>query len=268
MHNTRYKKASSRISRRSEVRRFLSLFFKIGIPITFLVCLIFLLRADFLQVKTFEILGAEVIQVAEIENTALNFTLGNQFFLIPKSNLFFLNKEKLASVLLSKFGRLEEVSVNKHFLSKNIELKIVERKDDFFWCLIQTECFLMSKDGLVFESYSAEATRGKVIFGGILDGDPLMKNFATPEKMQNYSNLIRVFKEAGFEVSSINIESSDKAVAKIEIVDIIFNPEDENLSLTAENVVLLINELKSKNSSTTFNYIDARFNNKIFYKLY
>ena len=126
----------------------------------------------------------------------------------------------------------------------------------------------MSKDGLVFESYSAEATRGKVIFGGILDGDPLMKNFATPEKMQNYSNLIRVFKEAGFEVSSINIESSDKAVAKIEIVDIIFNPEEENLSLTAENVVLLINELKSKNSSTTFNYIDARFNNKIFYKLY
>jgi hypothetical protein len=50
--------------------------------------------------------------------------------------------------------------------------------------------------------------------------------------------------------------------------DIIFNPEGVDLSLVAQNTILLINEVKGKNPSAQFNYNDARFDNKFFYKLY
>jgi hypothetical protein len=276
----RYRKTSSRTARKNSIKRFFSLFFKIGLPIIILVGLVFILRADFLQVKNFEIVGTETIQPENIKNIASNFISGNRFFLIPKSNILFLNKGSLVSLLLSKFSRLEKVDINKNFLSKSVELKITERKADLLWCSLRGECFFMTKDGLVFEksgftdseflisSINRTEPIDKIIFRGILDENPMMKNFATPAKLQNYLKLIEVLKAAGFEVVSVNIESSDRAVAKSNVGDIIFNPEEANLSLTAQNVILLINEVKSKNPSAGFNYIDARFDNKMFYKLY
>lgn len=269
MKNSRYKKASSRITRRNKLRNFFSLFLKIGLPVAILLGLIFLLRADFLQVKSFEIVGSETISTEILKNTAQSLTLGNKLFLIPKSNLILLNKNNLANVLLSNFSRIEKIEINKKVFSQKVELKIKEKKADFLWCSEQNECFNMTKDGLVFEN--TEDVKGKIIFRGILEGNPLMKNFATSAKMQNYENFISVFKNAGFEISSINMESSDKAVAKTNInnfmSDIIFNPEEKDISLVAQNTILLIKETLTKNSSAHFNYIDSRFGNKIFYKL-
>jgi cell division septal protein FtsQ len=271
MHSKRYKKASSRIAKRNKVRSFLGLFLKIGLPVAFLVGLVFLLRADFMQVKNFEISGAETVLQENIKNIASGFASGTFFFAIPKSNILLLNKSKLASVLLSDFGRLEKVEVSKNFFNGKIDLKITERKADFLWCSLQDECFAMTKDGFIFESYSALAPLDKIIFRGNLTSNPLMKNFDTPERIQNYLKLVDVLKTANFEVSSINIESSDRAVAKTKInntvSDIIFNPAQVDLSLTAQNVILLINEIKRKTPSAEFNYIDARFDNKMFYKL-
>jgi hypothetical protein len=276
----RYKKASSRIAKRGKIKRIFVLFLKIGLPVTFLIGLIFLLRANFLQVKSFEILGAETIQQTDIKNAAANFIAGNNFFIIPKSNILFLNKENLSKVLLSKFDRLEKVKIIKHFLNGSVELSLTERKADFLWCSETDSCFFMSKDGLVFEqsdivgaTFEASKVFGieplnKIIFRGILTGDPLMKNFATPAEIENYLKLIKIFNDAGFDISSINIETSDRAVAKSSTGDIIFNPDEADLSEVAQNTILLIKETKSKNPTARFNYIDARFGNKLFYKLY
>jgi hypothetical protein len=86
--------------------------------------------------------------------------------------------------------------------------------------------------------------------------------------MQNYSSFIESFKNAGFQITSINIESTDKATAKSNTGDIIFSPDETDLSTVAKNIILLINDIKHKTPSAQFNYIDARFGNKIFYKLY
>lgn len=270
MRNNRYKKASSRIARRDKVKRFFSLFLKISLPTAFLVGLVLLLQADFLQIKNFEILGAETIPAENLKNIARSRTSGKKFGIIPKTNIFLLNKNNLASILLSDFGRIEKVEVNKQFFDQKVEIKITERKGEFIWCSDQNECFSMTKEGLVFER--SQLSGDKIIFRGILEANPLMQNFASPAKMQNYLNLIQTLKNGGFDAGVINIESSDKAVAKTKInnvtSDIVFNPEEIDLSKVAQNVILLINEIKSKNSSADFIYIDARFDNKMFYKLY
>jgi hypothetical protein len=289
MHNSRYKKASSRIAKRHKIRRYAGIFLKIGLPIAFLVGIIFLLRADFLQVKNFEIIGAETVPSQNIKNTAATLIAGNQFFLIPKSNILLLNKEKLATALLADFPRIEKVNVSKQFFGESVKLSLTERKEDFLWCSLQDlpaqvgECFFMTKSGLVFEksdfpsltlattSNSAKTTldksTDKIIFSGVLEGNPLMKNFATAEKMQNYLNLINTFKNAKIVVTNVNIESSDKATAKTDVGDIIFDPEGADLPTAAQNAVLLINQIRIKTPSARFQYIDTRFGNKMFYKL-
>jgi cell division septal protein FtsQ len=267
MVKSRYKKASSRISKRQKTRKYAGMFLKITLPVVVLVGFVFLLRAGFLQVKNFEISGAETVPQENIKNAALSFASGTNFFVIPKSNIIIFNKGKLAAALLATFPRIEKVDVAKNFFGQSVELRVTEREADFLWCSIQGECFNMTKDGLVFESYSAEAPRDKIIFEGVLDGNPIMKSFATPAQMQNYLSLVNTFKNAKIVVTDINIELTDKATAKSNIGDIIFDPEGTDLSSVAQNAILLINQVKSKTPSAEFNYIDARFGNKMFYKL-
>ncbi len=274
----KYKRASTRIARRNKIKKNISLFLKISLPIVLFIGFIFLTRAEFLQVKNFKVLGAETVTTENIKNTAFNFILGNRFLFIPKSNIIFLNKEKLTNLLLSKFTRLKKVEIDKHFFNKSINIKVIERKAKFKWCTKENQCFFMTKDGLVFEKILRIASSTKIasnrqnldtliIFKGLLKGNPLMKNFATPEEMQSYLKLVEIFKKVGFKVSSINIKFSDKAIAKTNVGDIIFNPKETNLSLVTENTILLINKIKNKNPSAQFDYIDARFGNKFYYKL-
>jgi hypothetical protein len=234
MLERRYKKASSRIAKRRKIRRYFGLFLKISLPIAFFVGFIFLLRANFLQVKSFEVIGADTVPVESIKNISSNFISGTKFFVIPKSNILLLSKADLAAALLSKFGRLEKVDVSKQFFSDSIKLSVLERKPDFLWCSDQDKCFFMTKDGYVFEQsdFTSQSgiLAGKMIFGGLLTGNPLMKNFSAPEKMQNYSSFIEAFKNGSFQISSINIESSDKATAKSNTGDIIFSPDETDLS--------------------------------------
>jgi len=265
----RYIKASSRIAQRHKIRRYAGLFLKMILPVAVIIGLVLLLRADFLQIKDFEVAGAEGLKSESIKDAAFDFATGTRLFFIPKSNIFLLDKAKLAAVLLSKFGRLEKVNINKQFFSESIKLSLTERKADFLWCSSKDDCYFMTKDGLVFEKISVSQLSqadNKIIFEGVLEENPLMKNFAAPEEMQNYLRLVEIFKSSGFDITSISIESKDKGVAKSSIGEIIFSPE-EDLSKTAQNAVLLINEVKGKNASSRFQYIDARFGNKIFYKL-
>lgn len=267
----RYKKASSRIAKRRKIKSALNLSLKIGLPVVVMIGLIFLSRADFMQVKSFEVAGADTMPQQSIKNTASGFASGTIFFVIPKSNIFFMNKEKLAAALLSSYPRIEKVDVSKQFLSGSVDLSLTERKPDFLWCSGTGVCYFMDKTGLVFEKSDViipdPALQGKVIFSGVLGGNPLMKSFATPEEMQNYLKLVDTLNNAGFKVSSINIESSDKGTAKTDAGDVIFNPAEADLSVIAQNVILLINDIKGKTPSAQFQYIDARFGNKVFYKL-
>ncbi len=271
MYKNKYKRASTRIAKRNQIKRQIGIFFKIGLPVALLVGLIFLLRAEFLQVRNLEVLESKIIPADNIKNTASNFISGNKFLLIPKSNILLLNKKKLTNILLNQFTRLERVEINKQIFSKTIKITAIERSPDFLWCSETDECFFMTQNGFIFEkTLEGQASSSKIIFGGILKGEssPLLKNFATPERMQNYLELIEVFKRESFEIYSVNIESSDKAIAKTNIGDVFFSPEGDDLSLVAENIILLFNKVKNENPSAQFNYIDARFGNKFYYKLY
>jgi cell division septal protein FtsQ len=270
MYKSKFQKLSLRIAKRRKIREGFGLFLKIGAPVAVIIGVILLLRANFLQVKNLAVIGVREVSAEQVKADVANYIAGNKFLVIPKSNIFFVNKDQLASVMLKDFTRIEKVDINKQFFDKGIEFTISERTADFLWCLsAQAGCYFMTKSGLVFAS-SAEAlaeAENKVKFYGVLQDNPIMKSFATPEQMQKYINFIGVFQNSKFEISSINVESEDKATAKTNIGDIIFSPQDSDLSLSAQNAILLIKEIITKSPSAKFNYIDTRFGNKMFYKL-
>lgn len=270
MYKSRYHKASSRITRRSRNKKLFNLLVKIGVPVAILSGLVFLSRADFLQVKGFEVREARTISQDKVEAAAADAIAGNKFFFIPKSNIFLLNKDQLAASLTADFGRIAELKVDKKFWERKIELELVERTADFLWCSAEDACYSMNKEGLIFERSDFVPLGGasaKVIFRGVLEGEPLQQSFASAERMRSYSDFLGVLEDAGLEADSINIESSDKGVAHSYEADIIFDPGEGDLVSAAQNAALLIRDLRAKNPAASFEYIDIRFGNKLFYKL-
>lgn len=268
MYKSRYKTVSRRGFGKRKAKNFFSLFVKIGLPIALLVGFFSLARADFLQIKDFEINGGRDVNKEDIKKLGFDFISGEKFF-IPNSNIILFDKDKFVLEALSKFTRLKEVEVNKSIFNGKIEINILEREGKFLWCASSSDCFIMTDNGLVFERAATTTSivfAGQPVFYGILEGNPIMQNFASAEVMKNYESFLEVSKTSGIQVYSIKAESEDRSVAETNKGQIIFNPQ-EDLSVVAENIALLISEIKSKTPDVELEYLDARFGNKIFYKL-
>jgi len=265
MYKSRYKKASSRIKKRGKTRRLFSLISKIGLPVILIVGAVFILRADFLQIKSVEVSGNQDISKDAIERSARENLLGNRLLFIPKSNFFIFSSKSLEQKILENFPRTEMVEVSKN-LDGVIQIKIIERQKDFIWCRGESDCFVMDKNGLVFAPAGSEEILGKIIFKGNIYGEPVYQNFALEDDMQNYLNTIETFQNAGLRVLTVMAESPNKAVVETDMGNIFLNPEEE-MSLSIPNISLLIQEIRSQDPSALFDYIDARFGPKVFYKL-
>lgn len=267
---SRHRGASDRIARRRRAKQSATLFLKSAVLLFILVGAGFLLRADFLKVREFKIEGALSTPVTDLQNTAAALASGTRLGLLPKSNILIFDGENLTRTILEKFTRLEKVEVDKNIFSRKVAVKVVERGAAYLWCSENEECFFMSRDGLIFEKVSPEKSAeaaGKIIFKGKLAGAPLLEHFETRERMKNYTNLFEVLSKNQINITAVNFELADKAVAATNLGSIIFNPEEKDLSEAALNIVLLIEDLKTRNPTPHFEYIDARFGNKMFYKV-
>ena len=79
--------------------------------------------------------------------------------------------------------------------------------------------------------------------------------------------MIGLLTKSDLKVLSFNIESEDKIVVETDIASIFFNIEDKNIKESVEGAILLIKDQRAKNPSVYFQYIDARFGSKLFYKV-
>ena len=154
-----------------------------------------------------------------------------------------MSKEKLIESLQIDFSQIEKVEINKN-LNGVLEIKIKERQASFWWCGSEgiLDCLSMTDSGLAFARANQEEVKDKIIFRNYQKEAIILTNFASSEVMQNYAKAIEVLENNQFSVSEIILELSDKAIFKTNVGNIFLNPE-EDLRVTAQNAVALINEI-------------------------
>lgn len=266
MYKSSHRGASFRIGRRNRIRHFFKIFSFFALPVLLLLFFVFLVRFSFFQVRGILVSGNFYVSEEQIKEAANSFLTGNKFLFVPKSNLIFLNKDKLSEEILKTFTKIESVSINRK-INGLIELNIKERETEFVFCEEeQNECYLTDINGLIFAKASPEEIIGKIILSGVNFENPLMKNFVSVDSMSKCREAIRELSSEDIEVDSLLYESQDKFIFSTEVGNIILNPE-ENISSSTKNAILLIKDIREKDTDATFEYIDARFGSKMFYKL-
>lgn len=261
---SRYKKASTRIGRRRKLKHIFFISVKIGLPLIFLISIIFLLRSDFLQIEQVSVVGNKEVLPEEVVVVTESFMSQKRFLFVPNTNYLFLSKDNLEKIILDSFPRIESVDITKK-LNNILEIEINERVGDFIWCTRENECYLMSKNGLIFSKADQIDLLGKIIFKGNVSSDPILKYYSEEGLMNKFLGVIDYFKNLPFDLVSLELEASNKLTLSTGVGLIILNPE-EDLESQLQNAVVLISELRSE-EDVSFEYVDSRFGNKMYYKI-
>ncbi len=256
---------SSKISKRNKRRRTFKLALFVALPIAVLAGLVFFLRLSVFQIQNIEVVGAVTLSQEQIKSIGAEYISGAYLGVIPRSNILFADTHKLEDSIKSTFGKVESVKIDRN-ADGNLKIKIKEKTAVALWCRAE-DCFLLDHGGVVYARASESEKAGKVVFSGAIGGDPIGKQLMGEEEMGYYFALVEKLGSAGIETSQITLESADKTILRTSLCDIVVLPEERDAGKTAENLLLLVDTERKKNGEVRFEYIDARFMNKMFYKI-
>lgn len=271
---TQIKKKKKNIRRRK-------LYFWMGSTFFFLLVSILFLRIPFFYVKKVTVEGLYSLSSEQVSTEVKSRISGNMLFVIPKKNIFIISKKEIVSSLKKTFSSIESVSIKKKPFSE-IFLTITEYTPSMLFCNGDTyntdECFLLSNEGILFEKSPKFSSALYFTFYDVTSKNPPRIGFPvfdanTIEKVALLRKELDVLgmKASAFKrnenYDEIIISKKDNTASTFSILF----KEDQ----TAETIISnLSSSLKSQTLKesrekrfSNLEYIDIRFNNKVFYKV-
>jgi hypothetical protein len=231
---------------------------------------------DTFQIKEINVTGASDRNTVLIKQTAVELMKGSIGFIIPKTSVFFYPQQEINSSIKGNFPSLSSVKVNTG-LTGSLEIVVEERKQSAFWCSGIQVCYFMDNAGFVFgrasEGDSASDTL-YIKYHGLITGDPVNNIFGNKDLGENFFDNLNAFisdlKNSGIDISDVNVVDIDNAELTTRSgFGIKFDPTELSKPELYKNLNLFLNNMKTSNGGNlpAFSYIDARYGNKIFYRL-
>lgn len=241
------------------------LFFIAITPLLIAVALTFLMRLDNLQVRNVQITETKRIPKETLEQIAKKELSGMYFGFLPRSNFLIYPKDKIESEIMNSSPAILSAKVST-LLDLSIKIDVKERLFSAFWCDVSERCYLMDENGIVFGN--AEESEG-LKFYGIIEGSPLSKKYGDQNFFQTLYNFTEHVTDLGLRPTKVKVLSAEQANIFFDDNSYLtINPGEKNKETLYNNLLLFINDQKNKNGGIMpkFQYIDARYGNKIFFK--
>lgn len=270
------------------------LIFLFGFAVIFIL-LAYLSRINSLNIDSVEIIGNKVVDTQTITEAVKEQIAGKYLWLFPKTNILFYPQGAVKKELQNKFKRIKDVNLSIKN-NKVLEVSLSERTASYTWCGVESpesllvedstskdsgedqKCYFMDLDGYIFDE--APYFSGNIYFKfyGLLDlnaNDPLGFYFAEQNFKQliSFKNILTEMKLKPVALRIINNEDAEmillrgtRAATEPKII-FKMNADVQNI---AENLQAALNteplQSKFKTKYSLLQYIDLRFNNKVYDK--
>jgi hypothetical protein len=209
----------------------------------------------------------------DIQTIAEKDLAGSYLGLFAKSNSFLFQKNKIENDITHAFPSISnlQVSTKAHVL----EVNIAERKPAYEWCTgmpASTEsksCFFMDENGFIFSHAPQFSGNAYFIFyGGLSTDNPIGMTFLSPAELKSFAQFKSDLDLHGITIVSLLVK--DIGVREVYLLKqgkIIYKEHEDPLILAA-SIELLKRDTKLFNlhATSTLEYIDLRFGNKVYYK--
>lgn len=246
----------------------------------FFVGAIYLLRIPYWRVVDIQIKGIETLSAEEVKEKVAEFLIGEYVFFIPRNSMFFLGTKGIVTSLKQGFPPIAQVSFKKIF-PHTLEVLVEERKTFGLFCnsLRQTPeevkdaappfCVYIDSQGIGYE-VAPEASGSLIVkirsdVPEVNVGSHVVA-VSTMERMKFLS--VELKRSADIDV--VGFELLSKVPSEIRVISaegflLIFKLDDDFQNVFRVLKTVLDEEIKEKRS--LLDYIDARFGNKVFYKM-
>lgn len=262
-------------------RRRVAFVYKILLSLLGLVVILaffaYISRLPHLNITEIQIVDNKFIDEEEAKNVIWDEMAGKYIWLFPKTNVLFYPQNNIKFALQDKFKRIESVDLSIKN-NKTLIVSLTEREAKYTWCgdtltseNIKEQCYFLDKVGYIFEE--APHFSGEVYF----------KFFGTSKDsyfFKEYFSKLILFRDAlvGLKIKpaflyvntekEVEVYLSKTNLSKYEH-KIIFNL-DADIQNVIENITAALNTepLKTdiKNKYSSLQYIDLRFENKVYTK--
>ncbi len=259
----RYRRAY-RIKKKKSIFKNRFFWFSILILIILGSVFYFLFFSDFFQIKKIIIAGERKILKEKIE-LLVEKKLEKKMLWLKTKSIFLVNFNEIKKDILNNFPQIVKVEIKRRF-PHSLYIGLEERLGAAIFCQ-EDQCFLLDKEGIIFEEISKNESnflriktielKEKLGLGErVIDGDLLSKILEVSSKLKD----LKIFVEELFLVSDekINIKTAEEW-------EIYFNPKgDFNWQLIKLKAVLDKEIPQEKRKD--LEYIDLRFGNFAPYK--
>ncbi len=251
------------------------------LKITFIVVAILLVFGATVWISYFSFLrfdkvvvkGNVAIDSADIEAVAQKHLAGAYGSIYAKSNKLIYPKDEIEADILASFPSINTLAIEAE--GKALQVSLTERKPAYIWCkgTPQTkttdDCYFMDASGAIFSKGPQVSGNAYFTFYGLItDEDPIGKVFLSEEMIKGIDMIKNTLDQNNVEVNAF-ITNEDK-VNEIILTKggkIVFKA-DQDPAITSSSISLLKKKTKllDQTGTSTLEYIDLRFGNKVYYK--
>ncbi len=268
----------SKVRARRRRRRIIVLSLAAGILVLLLGALVWLSHAAFMRITTVDVSGETALSADTISNAVLADISGSYVYVFPKNNIFLYPKFKTEADLTTQMPTIAKVSVNaKDF--HTLSVSVTERARKALWCGAAVtnaqSCYWLDQDGLAYadehQGFSIEeATSSYEHYYGSLSNGVLPLQFLTPEEFHSLSALVDALAQNQQSNTIQNIEVSGAGDVHVTFANtfvLIFSLSSAGADVYQRFVLALGSDVFAGHSLASFQYLDLRFGDKLYYKL-
>ncbi|MCF7815539.1 MAG: hypothetical protein K9M10_02125 [Candidatus Pacebacteria bacterium] len=264
------KKTRGRIRAKEKTSFARQIFFgvlKLLLVVLGIVLIWYVTRLEFFTINDVVIRGGETISHDEIRNSVNGELQGAYYLVVPKRFVYFYPHDRIVEVI-EKTPRIHNIEIT-HPSNKTLEVSFEEFAPHALWCIYEKDdepCYFIDVKGYAFAT-------APLLHGGTLvrhyveDIDSIMSGSVIEEAvLSDIDNFIaRANKELGFRITSLVHTGVGDIKFFVNGGGMIYVAKWKDLNQSFDNLQSVLSAKEFAHIKPgNFNYIDARFNNKIF----
>jgi len=241
------------------------------------VSFFYLLRLKNITISEVELRGNVIVGTEDVLSF-INEELGGSYYaFFPKNNIFLYPKEDIEAKMLDKWKRVESVDVLRNGLT-GITVNVTEKKPRFLWCRETIEglsregdCYFIDDKGYLFSKapgFSEDVYFR--FFGNISAADPIGQRYLEESKFKSLSDFTVHLEQAKIKASKMLAKENGEYELYLSEFGRVFINDRQDFEKTFENLKTLLEsdvfKREVKGASSSLDYIDLRYGNKVYYK--
>lgn len=244
-----------------------------------IVCVIAGLFAWFTHSERFAIAdvvvhGNKVIEGEALGAQALGALQGKYLGVFKKDNTLIYPKDTVRTLLHDTYSRIKDISISRDG-AQALDVFVEEHEPFALWCgskhVPDERCYFIDETGYIFDV--APNFSGDVYiryYGDIGTTTPLRASYITPETMKRVADFLVLLEKVSFEPLAFSVTVDGDYVIEVRGGVSLLVAPDAPLVQVLENLAVVTESEKFReamqDSERTLEYIDMRFDNKVFYR--